>query len=237
VDEATKNDVIEYRIPQPKTEERLPRPSEDTPLVSLPVTISKSLEQYLENIIVHNSSEESSIRDTSVVAVGTSCKNSGCRKTYENEKSNADLCAYHPGTPIFHEGLKYWTCCLRKTTDFNSFLEQVGCTEGKHLWIKKETMQNKIDTRYDWHQTGSYVAISIYTKGAVPDKSCIEVNPIKLKIFIVYSGDYVFEKEIVLSEIIEVEKSTVTMSATKVEIKLKKAEPVSWKFLALNKEM
>jgi len=45
-------------------------------------------------------------------------------------------CVYHPGAPIFHEGMKFWSCCQRKTSDFQSFLNQVGCTEGKHQWIK-----------------------------------------------------------------------------------------------------
>ena len=45
-------------------------------------------------------------------------------------------CTHHPGVPIFHEGMKFWSCCQRKTSDFTAFLEQVGCTEGRHKWIR-----------------------------------------------------------------------------------------------------
>ena len=45
-------------------------------------------------------------------------------------------CLFHPGVPIFHEGMKYWSCCNRKTSDFQSFLDQVGCERGKCKWKK-----------------------------------------------------------------------------------------------------
>ena len=51
-----------------------------------------------------------------------------------NESSKDLVCNFHPGVPIFHEGLKYWTCCTKRTSDFQAFLNQVGCKEGSHLW-------------------------------------------------------------------------------------------------------
>lgn len=57
-------------------------------------------------------------------------------QTYEAEHSNLDICKHHPGFPVFHEGLKYWSCCQKKTTDFSEFLEQVGCSSGHHCWVK-----------------------------------------------------------------------------------------------------
>ena len=45
-------------------------------------------------------------------------------------------CQFHPGVPIFHEGMKYWSCCNRKTSDFQSFLNQEGCERGAHKWKK-----------------------------------------------------------------------------------------------------
>ncbi len=33
---------------------------------------------------------------------------------------------------------KYWNCCCIRTTDFNAFLDQKGCTTGKHCWIHKQ---------------------------------------------------------------------------------------------------
>lgn len=94
--------------------------------------IAPSLQQIVleENIINPTtlSSDE--------ITIGTSCKNGGCSSTYEGPMSNKTICIYHPGTPIFHEGLKYWSCCQRKTSDFNAFLSQVGCEKGTHTWKK-----------------------------------------------------------------------------------------------------
>ena len=50
-----------------------------------------------------------------------------------------DNCLYHPGVPIFHEGMKFWSCCQRKTSDFTAFLNQAGCTTGQCKW-KKESV-------------------------------------------------------------------------------------------------
>jgi len=47
-------------------------------------------------------------------------------------------CKYHPGVPIFHEGMKFWSCCQRKTSDFQSFLNQEGCMLGEHKWKKDD---------------------------------------------------------------------------------------------------
>ena len=38
----------------------------------------------------------------------------------------------------FFSSMKYWSCCQRKTSEFDNFLNQEGCTEGKHLWVKKD---------------------------------------------------------------------------------------------------
>uniref|UniRef100_A0A2K6T192 CHORD domain-containing protein n=1 Tax=Saimiri boliviensis boliviensis TaxID=39432 RepID=A0A2K6T192_SAIBB len=34
--------------------------------------------------------------------------------------------------PVFHDALKGWSCCKRRTTDFSDFLSVVGCTKGRH---------------------------------------------------------------------------------------------------------
>ena len=39
------------------------------------------------------------------------------QKTYSAERVDNE-CLYHPGIPVFHEGMKYWSCCQRKTTEF-----------------------------------------------------------------------------------------------------------------------
>ena len=34
--------------------------------------------------------------------------------------------------------MKFWSCCQRKTSDFDNFLDQAGCEKGNHLWVKKQ---------------------------------------------------------------------------------------------------
>ena len=74
-------------------------------------------------------------------------------QTYLGPDSNLTDCQYHPGVPIFHEGsvtlthlsylppppsppssYKLWSCCQRRTSDFNEFLRQEGCKAGNHEW-------------------------------------------------------------------------------------------------------
>ncbi|KAI9008392.1 HSP20-like chaperone [Gaertneriomyces semiglobifer] len=60
------------------------------------------------------------------------CTNKGCGKTF-NEADNSDTaCEYHSGAPVFHEGLKSWSCCSKKVTDFDDFLKIPPCTVGRH---------------------------------------------------------------------------------------------------------
>jgi hypothetical protein len=213
------------------------RPSDSEPTVRLPVTVADSLKQALEkqmkdlNINVAKDSEDV----TEVVQKGTSCKNNSCTAIYEGEESNKERCCYHPGVPVFHEGMKFWSCCERKTTDFNTFLSQAGCADGKHLWKKTETEgEKKVACRYDWHQTGSAVTVSVFAKLAQPLKTWVEANKVTLRINIVFDGGKSqFEKFFVLNEAIDPEKSSVKMLGTKVEINMKKLEPGSWRSLEL----
>lgn len=34
----------------------------------------------------------------------------------------ADSCTFHPGQPVFHDALKGWSCCKKRSTDFTEFL-------------------------------------------------------------------------------------------------------------------
>ncbi|KAK7742210.1 hypothetical protein SLS62_010761 [Diatrype stigma] len=57
------------------------------------------------------------------------CVHQGCNKTYTDPD---EVCKYHPGPPIFHEGQKGWKCCKPRVLTFDEFLEITPCTEGKH---------------------------------------------------------------------------------------------------------
>ncbi|MBV98230.1 Cysteine and histidine-rich domain-containing protein 1, partial [Eschrichtius robustus] len=60
------------------------------------------------------------------------CYNRGCGQRFDPEANSDDACTYHPGIPVFHDALKGWSCCKRRTTDFSDFLSIVGCTKGRH---------------------------------------------------------------------------------------------------------
>uniref|UniRef100_A0A8B9CW38 CHORD domain-containing protein n=1 Tax=Anser brachyrhynchus TaxID=132585 RepID=A0A8B9CW38_9AVES len=60
------------------------------------------------------------------------CYNKGCGQRFDPEHNAEDSCLYHPGVPIFHDALKGWSCCKKRTTDFSEFLSIKGCTKGFH---------------------------------------------------------------------------------------------------------
>lgn len=101
--------------------------------MTLTPNVSPNLLEQIKGLI---SNVSKSTFDTKV-QIGQSCKNNSCKATYNGPASENEICNHHPGTPIFHEGMKYWSCCQKKTTDFSTFLEQPGCTQGKHIWISK----------------------------------------------------------------------------------------------------
>ncbi|KAK6221009.1 hypothetical protein LQW54_001581 [Pestalotiopsis sp. IQ-011] len=57
------------------------------------------------------------------------CVHKGCGKTYTDAD---EVCTYHPGSPVFHEGQKGWKCCKPRVLTFDEFLAIPPCTEGKH---------------------------------------------------------------------------------------------------------
>eukprot|EP00043_Microstomoeca_roanoka_P029136 m.20953 g.20953 ORF g.20953 m.20953 type:complete len:346 (-) comp8994_c0_seq1:165-1202(-) len=70
------------------------------------------------------------------------CLHRGCGKEFSPEENEEGDCQYHPGAPIFHEGLKGWSCCPKRFTDFSEFLEYPGCSFGKH---SDEPLENEVD--------------------------------------------------------------------------------------------
>lgn len=223
VEEIVENEIIEVK---PKVPSKLQRPSFDSTMVTLKPEIASSLKQQISNVqnVVDN------IVDSSVINIGTKCKNGGCNVFYEGPETDSTKCIYHPGVPIFHEGLKFWSCCRKRTTDFNAFLNQVGCEVGNHVW-KKEGGE-KITCRWDYHQTSSHMIVSIYAKEYDVSKSVLKLNPVRLYADLTFQkGNFLLDLE--LQGIVDIGKSTSTMYGTKVEIKLKKAEPGSWSKLEI----
>ncbi|KAK1134771.1 hypothetical protein K0M31_007542 [Melipona bicolor] len=224
IDKSKSNEVIQMIVQPRNNEPALPRPPFETLQVVLTPNVSPTLLEQIKGLTCNISENICE----SKVQIGQSCKNNSCKATYSGSASDDEICNYHPGTPIFHEGMKYWSCCQKKTMDFSTFLEQPGCTQGKHTWISKNTGK-RVKCRMDWHQTGSFVVVSIYAKKYQPDQSSIKLNPIRLTVDLLFiEGNSRYNLDLELRGIVDITQSSVNMLPTKVEIKLKKAEPGSW---------
>ena len=61
------------------------------------------------------------------------CQRKGCSETFIVENNHASACTYHKGQPIFHDAVKYWSCCDgKKCYDFDDFMAVPGCATGYH---------------------------------------------------------------------------------------------------------
>lgn len=111
----------------------LKRPPFDASQITLTPIISSALLEQIKGLTASISDQPLETK----VQIGQSCVNKSCKATYTGIDSDEETCNYHPGVPIFHEGMKYWSCCQKKTTEFSVFLDQPGCTKGKHVWFKQ----------------------------------------------------------------------------------------------------
>lgn len=171
------------------------------------------------------------------IPIGTTCKNGACKSSYTGTSIDESPCVHHPGIPIFHEGYKFWSCCQRKTSDFQTFLEQVGCDTGKHKWIGDSNV-NKVNCRWDWHQTAGNVVVAVYAKNYDYKKSYVKLNPIRLIVKMVFplEGNAEFNIDLELRGIVDVEKASAKMFGTKIEIALPKQEAGQWPKLEYPRE-
>ncbi|NWH17026.1 CHRD1 protein, partial [Grus americana] len=230
--------VEELIMQRPKSAEKMQqeRPSFDEPRQLLPIKVSRSLEQALQKLNLSSKDKVPEGREAAAqVRAGTICKNAACKAIYQGPESNTEVCTFHPGVPVFHEGMKYWSCCGVKTTDFSAFLEQLGCSSGQHCWTGKGVrgLLKAVLCRQDWHQTSSQVVVTVYAKNPLPALSSVKANHTVLEVHIIFEGNKIFQTELDLWGVIKIEKSFVNMVPTKVEITLCKASPGSWARLEL----
>ncbi|XP_009875807.1 PREDICTED: integrin beta-1-binding protein 2-like, partial [Apaloderma vittatum] len=87
--------------------------------------------------------------------------------------------------------------------------------------------------RQDWHQTSSHVVVTVYAKNPLPTLSSVKANRTMLEAHIIFEGSKIFQAELDLWGVIEIESSFVSMAPAKVEIILCKASPGSWARLEL----
>ncbi|KAF9458673.1 HSP20-like chaperone [Collybia nuda] len=73
------------------------------------------------------------------------CTRKGCGQVYGSDSAKA-TCIHHPGTPVFHEGLKSWSCCVdvnKPVLEFDDFMAIQGCSsvDGHTDEIPKEVLK------------------------------------------------------------------------------------------------
>uniref|UniRef100_A0A669PHF9 Integrin subunit beta 1 binding protein 2 n=1 Tax=Phasianus colchicus TaxID=9054 RepID=A0A669PHF9_PHACC len=212
--------MAEIIVQGPKSAEKMQRerPSSDEPRQLLPIKVSRSLEQALEKL--------TQLYCRAVLEAQPRVVSAFCPQVYQGPESNTEVCTFHPGVPVFHEGMKYWSCCGIRTTDFSAFLEQPGCSTGRHCWMGKD--KKAVSCRQDWHQTSSQVVVTIYGKNPLPTLSTVKANRTVLEVHVIFEGNKIFQAELDLWGVIETHKSFVSMVPSKVEITLCKANPGAW---------
>ncbi|KAK3273060.1 hypothetical protein CYMTET_18682 [Cymbomonas tetramitiformis] len=60
------------------------------------------------------------------------CQRVGCNVQFSPEDNGDAACLYHPGSPVFHDGIKKWSCCKKQSHDFSAFMSLPGCVRGCH---------------------------------------------------------------------------------------------------------
>ncbi|KAL3647421.1 putative methionine--tRNA ligase, cytoplasmic protein rar1 [Castilleja foliolosa] len=64
------------------------------------------------------------------------CQRIGCNAMFTVDDNPDGFCTYHDSGPLFHDGMKEWSCCKQRSHDFSLFLEIPGCKTGKHTTEK-----------------------------------------------------------------------------------------------------
>ncbi|CAO0795182.1 unnamed protein product [Mucor circinelloides] len=175
------------------------------------------------------------------VPEGTTCKRRGCGRVWKDQATSRGsgaeaTCRHHPGSPIFHEGSKGWSCCSRKVLDFDEFLKIEGCKEGKHLFVGANSQtEEMIDCRTDWYQTQTNVILSIFAKNK--DDTKVDFTEDTINVDIKMKGNKRYKKAFPLFATIDAAASKFTVLSTKIEINLKKTSGISWASLEPNDQV
>eukprot|EP00127_Corallochytrium_limacisporum_P005831 Clim_evm12s212 gene=Clim_evmTU12s212 len=213
-------------IAEPPTVDR------DAPMTVLEPKVMSSAKNAL--IKAKNALEEAKARGdnddaSGEIEEGAPCRNNGCQAKWSKDLSDIDSCVHHPGEAIFHEGMKYWSCCQIKTSDFDNFMAQKGCTTGLHKWASaKDIASGPVDCRIQWFQTAAEVNISVFAKLVDPEHSLFELNPGLINVLLHFVDGREYRLNGTLAEGIVPEESKVTIMGPKVEISMKKAYAAGW---------
>ena len=125
--------------------------------------------------------------------------------------------------------MKYWSCCQRKTTEFDVFLAQEGCETGEHNWFRKgEKVVKANNCRNDYHQMTNTLTLNFYAKLCDPSKCRLRASGTELDVHLEYeNGNAVYDRRIQLFGDVDPSQSSVKLGA-KCEIVLHKLQKMAW---------
>ncbi|GAW12364.1 hypothetical protein ANO14919_017300 [Xylariales sp. No.14919] len=106
------------------------------------------------------------------------CVHQGCGKEYSDSD---EVCRYHPGPPVFHEGQKGWKCCKPRVLTFDEFLDITPCTEGKHSTTdhppKIEKKEQAADVNPTTQSLSDKLAEAISAPATTPNRAPLAPQP------------------------------------------------------------
>ncbi|KAI1364613.1 Pyruvate/Phosphoenolpyruvate kinase-like domain-containing protein [Xylaria arbuscula] len=102
------------------------------------------------------------------------CVHQGCGKEYSDPDQ---VCRYHPGPPVFHEGQKGWKCCKPRVLTFDEFLEISPCTEGKHSTTDFPPKIEKKELTADVNPTTQSLAEKLAQAVSTPSRAPLAPQP------------------------------------------------------------
>eukprot|EP00158_Paraphelidium_tribonemae_P003390 Partr_v1_DN26091_c1_g1_i1_m390 putative CHORD len=169
------------------------------------------------------------------------CKRSGCSyKFVSTEVSRGDgveaTCVFHPGSAVFHEGSKGWSCCTRKVLEFDEFLKIKGCKSGTHLFVGS-VKEEFVECRHDWYQSPSTVTISLYAKNVDPSSVTVQFKDQQLLVDIILPSKQKSRLHTDLFQPIDTSSSSYKVMGTKIEVVLKKSNGISWPSIEPNENL
>ncbi|XP_052181361.1 cysteine and histidine-rich domain-containing protein RAR1-like [Diospyros lotus] len=59
------------------------------------------------------------------------CQRMNCHAMFSDDDNPEGSCRFHDSGPIFHDGMKEWSCCKQRSHHFRLFLQIAGCKVGK----------------------------------------------------------------------------------------------------------
>ncbi|KNC84527.1 hypothetical protein SARC_03253 [Sphaeroforma arctica JP610] len=203
--------------------------SDESAAVEVAITRGPSA-QKAYNTFIQKHLADKAARDQGIVDDAKVCEHKGCSSTYgEAKKEDNSRCVYHSGAPVFHEGFKSWSCCHIKTSDFQEFMDQKGCSVGTHLWAPQEdTTSQTVECRTDFFQGAETLSLSVFGKHIDIENTVLKVTNHKICLDMKFEGTKHCVMDIPLYKEIDPTKTTARVGPAKLEIGITKADAGQW---------